>query len=43
MGEWILSSHSAMTAAGNHKHVKPETAFTVFELLMISGVSLETS
>jgi hypothetical protein len=26
----------------NGTHVKPEAAITVFELLMISGVSLET-
>jgi hypothetical protein len=32
-----------MTAAGNHKtYVKSEAAITVFELLMMSGVSLET-
>jgi hypothetical protein len=29
-----------MTAVGNY--VKPEAAITVFELLMMSGVSLET-
>jgi hypothetical protein len=33
---------SAMTVAGNHKtYVKPEAAITVFELLMMSGLSLE--
>jgi hypothetical protein len=32
-----------MTAAGNLKrNVKPEAAITIFELLMMSGVSLET-
>jgi hypothetical protein len=29
-------------AASNHKYVKPEAAITVFELLMMSGVLLET-
>jgi hypothetical protein len=42
MAEWERSSHSVMTAAGNHKLVKPEAEFTVFELLLMSGVSLET-
>jgi hypothetical protein len=32
----------AITAAGNHKHVKPEAAITVFENLMMGGVSPET-
>jgi hypothetical protein len=32
-----------MTAAGHKKtYVKPEAAITVFDLLMMSGVSLET-
>jgi len=39
MAEWELRSHSAMTAV---TYVKPEAAITVFELLMMSGVSLET-
>jgi len=38
------SSHgSAMTATGQPQtYVKPEAAITVFELLMMSDVSLET-
>jgi len=33
---------AAITAAGNQKHVKPETAITVFEFPMMGGVSRET-
>jgi hypothetical protein len=41
-GVSIETYHSAMTAAGYHKtYVKPELQL-VFELLMISGVSIET-
>jgi hypothetical protein len=32
----------AAAVAGNQKRVKPEAAITVFELLMMGGVSLET-
>jgi hypothetical protein len=43
MADWELSFHSVMTAAGNHKsYVKPEAGITVFELLIMRGVSLET-
>jgi len=38
MAEFELSSHSAMTAT----YIKPEAAITLLELLMMSGVSLET-
>ena len=44
MAEWEFSFHSAMTAAGSQPqmYVKPEAAITVFELLMIRAVLLET-
>jgi predicted DCC family thiol-disulfide oxidoreductase YuxK len=41
--ELVPSSHSAIAAASNQKTcVKPEAAITVFELLMMGDVSLET-
>jgi hypothetical protein len=40
MAEWELSS--AMTCRKPITYVKPEAAITVFELLVMSGVSLET-
>jgi len=42
MTEWELSSHSAMTPAGNHKRVKTRGCNYSFELLIMIGVSLET-
>jgi hypothetical protein len=36
-------TYVAIAAAGNQTtHVKPEAAITVFELLIMSGVSLKT-
>ena len=38
-----LRSHLALTAAGTHRRMyKREAAIAVFELLMMSGVLLET-
>jgi len=41
MAERELSSHSAIAETGK-KYVKPQAAITVFELLMIGGLSPET-
>jgi hypothetical protein len=37
------SSAGAVSGRQPQTHVKPEAAITVFELLMMSGVSLKTS
>jgi len=40
MAEWFPLSHDSCRQT--QTHVKPETAITDFEILMMSGVSLET-
>ena len=40
---WLPAAAKALTTAGNHRRMqKPEAANTVFKLLMMSDVSLET-
>ena len=39
---WDFEFHSADSCRQPQTYVKPEAAITVFELLMMSGVSLET-
>jgi len=39
---YLLHGSAIAAATGNQKHVKPEAAITVFELLMMGGVSPET-
>jgi len=39
---WDFEFHSADSCRQPQTYVKPEAAITVFELLMMSGLSLET-